>query len=399
MTDHRARYGPHNPDETYVAHDDRGAARRPRRGPDELRDRGRPVVAGAAAHPGPDRVVVGLRGGHAAARRALPGVRRRPAGPGPQHAHARPLHARQHRQRPGPLPRPGRRAAGDRERPVLGRRPLRLAVGVRQARSGASPRSTRTRRCSRRRSGPPSGPGIRQCIGPMFDLWSTFLGDQWSIGAWDAMREGSAARPAGAPAVHPGARRAAAEPQGVRPRVGPVVLDRDRRAPPATTSGCCAASRSPRCCSRTTCASSTTPAASCSARCPTSRPSGCRPSSPAPASTVRLPVVPRRRPLDARRPARALRRDPPRLGQEPRPVSAPRAIDVHAHYLPEPYRAALLANGHAQPDGFPQIPDWSAEEHVAADGPARDRDVAAVDLVARRAPRRRRGDAATWPAR
>ena len=26
----------------------------------------------------------------------------------------------------------------------------------------------------------------------MFDLWSTFLGDQWSIGAWDAMREGAA---------------------------------------------------------------------------------------------------------------------------------------------------------------------------------------------------------------
>ncbi len=41
---------------------------------------------------------------------------------------------------------------------------------------------------------PAVGPGIRQCIGPLFDLWSTFLGDQWSIGAWDAMREGSADR-------------------------------------------------------------------------------------------------------------------------------------------------------------------------------------------------------------
>ena len=41
---------------------------------------------------------------------------------------------------------------------------------------------------------PAVGPGIRQCIGPLFDLWSTFLGDQWSIGAWEAMREGSAAR-------------------------------------------------------------------------------------------------------------------------------------------------------------------------------------------------------------
>jgi pimeloyl-ACP methyl ester carboxylesterase len=35
---------------------------------------------------------------------------------------------------------------------------------------------------------PATGPGIRQSIGPMFDLWSTFLGDHWSIGAWDAMR-------------------------------------------------------------------------------------------------------------------------------------------------------------------------------------------------------------------
>jgi predicted TIM-barrel fold metal-dependent hydrolase len=42
------------------------------------------------------------------------------------------------------------------------------------------------------------------------------------------------------------------------------------------------------------------------------------------------------------------------------------AIDVHAHYLPETYRSALLDNGHSQPDGFPQIPSWSAEEHVAA---------------------------------
>jgi pimeloyl-ACP methyl ester carboxylesterase len=35
---------------------------------------------------------------------------------------------------------------------------------------------------------PAMGPGIRQSIGPMFDLWSTYLGDQWSIGAWQAMR-------------------------------------------------------------------------------------------------------------------------------------------------------------------------------------------------------------------
>ena len=47
-------------------------------------------------------------------------------------------------------------------------------------------------------------------------------------------------------------------------------------------------------------------------------------------------------------------------------MSASRTIDVHAHYVPASYRAALLDNGHGQPDGFPQIPDWSAEEHVAA---------------------------------
>jgi pimeloyl-ACP methyl ester carboxylesterase len=41
---------------------------------------------------------------------------------------------------------------------------------------------------------PATGPGIRQSIGPIFDLWSTFLGDQWSIGAWDAMREAAASR-------------------------------------------------------------------------------------------------------------------------------------------------------------------------------------------------------------
>ena len=40
-------------------------------------------------------------------------------------------------------------------------------------------------------------------------------------------------------------------------------------------------------------------------------------------------------------------------------------IDVHAHYLPDFYRDALDQQGHAQPDGFPEIPTWSAEEHVA----------------------------------
>jgi predicted TIM-barrel fold metal-dependent hydrolase len=47
-------------------------------------------------------------------------------------------------------------------------------------------------------------------------------------------------------------------------------------------------------------------------------------------------------------------------------VTAPAVIDVHAHHLPDFYRQALVDHGHAQPDGFPHIPEWSAEEHVAA---------------------------------
>ncbi len=40
-------------------------------------------------------------------------------------------------------------------------------------------------------------------------------------------------------------------------------------------------------------------------------------------------------------------------------------IDIHAHYLPGFYREALVRHGLSQPDGFPHIPDWSAQEHVA----------------------------------
>jgi pimeloyl-ACP methyl ester carboxylesterase len=34
---------------------------------------------------------------------------------------------------------------------------------------------------------PAAGPGIRQGIGGVFHLWSTFLGDQWSIGDWEGV--------------------------------------------------------------------------------------------------------------------------------------------------------------------------------------------------------------------
>jgi hypothetical protein len=54
-----------------------------------------------------------------------------------------------------------------------------VAVGLRQAGSEVCPAT---------------GPGLRHCIGPAFDLWSTYLGDQWSIGAWDAMRAAAPTR-------------------------------------------------------------------------------------------------------------------------------------------------------------------------------------------------------------
>ncbi|MET0903689.1 MAG: alpha/beta hydrolase [Acidimicrobiales bacterium] len=38
---------------------------------------------------------------------------------------------------------------------------------------------------------PATGQGVRQGIGSTFHLWSTYLGDQWSIGDWDGMRAGA----------------------------------------------------------------------------------------------------------------------------------------------------------------------------------------------------------------
>jgi pimeloyl-ACP methyl ester carboxylesterase len=35
---------------------------------------------------------------------------------------------------------------------------------------------------------PATGQGVRQGIGSVFHLWSTYLGDQWGIGDWDGMR-------------------------------------------------------------------------------------------------------------------------------------------------------------------------------------------------------------------
>ncbi len=36
---------------------------------------------------------------------------------------------------------------------------------------------------------PACGPSIRQAIGPIFAMWSKFLGDQWSVGDWQGMQK------------------------------------------------------------------------------------------------------------------------------------------------------------------------------------------------------------------
>jgi 6-methylsalicylate decarboxylase len=41
------------------------------------------------------------------------------------------------------------------------------------------------------------------------------------------------------------------------------------------------------------------------------------------------------------------------------------AIDVHAHFIPDAYRAAAIAAGHSKPDGMPGIPTWSEREMLA----------------------------------
>jgi hypothetical protein len=40
-------------------------------------------------------------------------------------------------------------------------------------------------------------------------------------------------------------------------------------------------------------------------------------------------------------------------------------IDVHSHFLPDCYREAATAAGHAQPDGIAELPVWTAAGHVA----------------------------------
>ena len=174
----------------------------------------------------------------------------------------------------------------------------------------------------------------------MFDLWSTYLGDQWSIGAWDAMR---AAAPDRLPAWMQ------AFPIGDEPRqelkeydpewgrafwtgtVGRVVrpradapqregaarpahppLPHGRRDHRASLMGALADVQAQRVQELL-------------------REAGV---------TVDYRSFPDGRPLDARHRARPLRRHPARLGRH---RSTAVKIDVHAHYLPDFYREALRA--------------------------------------------------------
>lgn len=43
---------------------------------------------------------------------------------------------------------------------------------------------------------------------------------------------------------------------------------------------------------------------------------------------------------------------------------ARRKVDVHAHFIPDVYRQALLDLSITHPEGMPGIPDWSAESHL-----------------------------------
>jgi pimeloyl-ACP methyl ester carboxylesterase len=136
MTDHRGRHGPHNPDETFVGH---AVA-------EQLVDLGDEIEMNYATLMGNDLV------------RFIDAAIERPtlvAGLSSGGVLSAWLSA---------YARPGQVVAAVYEDPPLFASEVRPAVG----------------------------PGIRQCIGPLFHLWSTSLGDQWSIGAWDAMRGAAA---------------------------------------------------------------------------------------------------------------------------------------------------------------------------------------------------------------
>ena len=40
-------------------------------------------------------------------------------------------------------------------------------------------------------------------------------------------------------------------------------------------------------------------------------------------------------------------------------------VDVHSHFIPDGYRQALLDQNIIHPEGMPEIPEWSADMHLA----------------------------------
>ena len=136
MATFAGRFGPDSPDATYVAHTY----------PEQLFDTGEVHLnyatlgasrpASLVVDPRPDRVVVGLRGRDAPPCRSLLRLRRRSPRPGTLDAHPGALHPRQHGPRSGALHRRCHRSTHTRQRAVVGRGPLRLAVRLREAWAG-----------------------------------------------------------------------------------------------------------------------------------------------------------------------------------------------------------------------------------------------------------------------
>ena len=164
-------FGPHAPDDHLRVARVRRAAVRHRRSRDQPCRRRRCRLARAAVDPRPDRVVVGLRGRDPAARRALPRARRRPARAGALDADTRPVHARQHGQRPRPLHRRGDRPADDRRRAVVRRRPRARGCRPTPGLGRSSARTTRIRPCSPPRSGPSSARASVRASGRSSPTW------------------------------------------------------------------------------------------------------------------------------------------------------------------------------------------------------------------------------------
>ena len=261
MATYANAFGPHAPDDTYVAHDF----------DEQLFDVGEVeinyVTAGDASRPalllipGQTESWWGYEQALAAARRPLPGLRRRPPRPGTIVADPRPLHARPHRQRPRPVHRRRHRTA---RRSSPASRPAACSPrGSPPTRSPgrSSARTTRTRRSSPPTCAPRSGRASASRSARSSRSWPSTsatsgrsaTGTGWSprcpteLPEWMAMLAGAFGMGDGGPPQE----LKEYDPEWGRAFWTGVVLRR-----PATTSACSGRSRS-RCSSPTTSARST----------------------------------------------------------------------------------------------------------------------------------------------